>query len=61
MLFHLKNLMIDRNGQADSITPTEKVAAFKIANIHNGHPSYFLSVWENEDKDEDKVGGVTIS
>ena len=51
---HLNNLMIDHNGQADSITPDEIEGAFEIATIHNGHPSYFLSGWENED--EDKVG-----
>ena len=51
---HLNNLMIDHNGQADSITPDEIIGAFEIATIHNGHPSYFLSGWDNED--EDKVG-----
>ncbi len=51
---HLNNLMIDHNGQADSITPAEIIGAYEIATIHNGHPSYFLSGWENED--EDKVG-----
>ena len=50
----LNNLMIDHNGQAESITPDEIVGAFEIATIHNGHPSYFLCGWENED--EDKVG-----
>ena len=50
----LNNLMIDHNGQAESITPDEIVGAFEIATIHNGHPSYFLSGWDNED--EDKVG-----
>ena len=45
---HLNNLMIDHNGQADSITPDEIIGAFEIATIHNGHPSYFLSGWENE-------------
>ena len=42
----LNNLMIDHNGQADSITPDEIIGAFEIATIHNGHPSYFLSGWE---------------
>ena len=51
---HLNNLMIDHNGQADSITPAEIVGAYEIVTIHNGHPSYFLCGWENED--EDKVG-----
>ena len=50
----LNNLMIDHDGQADSITPDEIIGAFEIATIHNGHPSYFLSGWDNEDKD--KVG-----
>ncbi len=40
---HLNNLMIDHNGQAESITSDEIVGAFEIATIHNGHPSYFLS------------------
>ena len=38
----LNNLMIDHNGQADSITPDEIIGAYEIATIHNGHPSYFL-------------------
>ena len=42
----LNNLMIDHNGQADSITPDEIIGAFEIATIHNGHTSYFLSGWE---------------
>ena len=45
---HLNNLMIDHNGQADSITPDEIEGAYDIATIHNGHPGYFLSGWENE-------------
>ena len=44
----LNNLMINHNGQAESITSDEIVGAFEIATIHNGHPSYFLSGWENE-------------
>ena len=44
----LNNLMIDHNVQAESITPDEIVGAFEIATIHNGHPGYFLSGWENE-------------
>ena len=39
---HLNNLMIDHNGQVDSITPDEIIEAYEIATIHNGHPSYFL-------------------
>ena len=39
---HLNNLMIDHNGQADSITPDEIIGAYEIATIHSGHPSYFL-------------------
>ena len=46
---HLKRLMIDHNGQADSITPDEIEGAYEIATIHNGHPSYFLSGWEGKD------------
>ena len=45
---HLNNLMIDHNGQADSITSDEIVGAYEIATIHNGHPSYFLNGLENE-------------
>ena len=44
----LNNLMIDHNGQAESITADEIIGAFEIATIHNGHPSYFLCGWENE-------------
>ncbi len=40
--------MIDHNGQAESITADEIIGAFEIATIHNEHPSYFLSGWENE-------------
>ena len=43
---HLNRLMIDHNGQADSITPDEIIGAYEIATIHNGHPSYFLCGWE---------------
>ena len=43
---HLNRLMIDHNGQADSITPDEIEGAYEIATIHNGHPKYFLSGWE---------------
>ena len=46
---HLNKLMIDHNGQADSITPDEIEGAYEIATIHNGHPSYFLSGWEGKD------------
>ena len=31
---HLNNLMIDHNGQADSITPDEIIGAYEIATIH---------------------------
>ena len=44
---HLNNLMIDHNGQAESITPDEIIGAYEIATIHNGHPSYFLCGWES--------------
>ncbi len=44
---HLNNLMIDHNGQAESITSDEIVGAFEIATIHNGHPGYFLCGWED--------------
>ena len=44
---HLNNLMIDHNGQAESITSDEIVGAFEIATIHNGHPDYFLCGWED--------------
>ena len=46
---HLNRLMIDHNGQADSITPDEIEGAYEIATIHNGNPSYFLSGWEGKD------------
>ena len=44
---HLNRLMIDHYGQADSITPAEIIGAYEIATIHNGHPSYFLCGWED--------------
>ena len=44
---HLNILMIDHNGQADSITLDEIIGAYEIATIHNGHPGYFLCGWEN--------------
>ena len=40
--------MIDHNGQAESITPDEIIGAYEIATIHNGHPSYFLNGWDDE-------------
>ena len=43
----LNRLMIDHNGQADSITPDEIIGAYEIATIHNGHPGYFLCGWED--------------
>ena len=46
---HLNRLMIDHNGQADSITPDEIEGAYEIATIHNGNPSYFLCGWEGND------------
>ena len=45
----LNRLMIDHNGQADSITSDEIEGAYEIATIHNGNPSYFLSGWEGKD------------
>ena len=45
----LNNLMIDHNGQAESITSDEIVGAFEIATIHNGHPGYFLCGWDGKD------------
>ena len=39
---HLNKLMIDHNGQAESITADEIEGAYEIATIHNGHPTYFL-------------------
>ena len=48
----LNNLMINHNGQAESITSDEIIGAFEIATIHNGHPSYFLSGWVTEEEDK---------
>ena len=45
---HLNRLMIDHNGQAESITPDEIEGAYEIATIHNGHPSYFLLTGEDD-------------
>ena len=44
---HLNRLMIDHNGQADSITSDEIEGAYEIATIHNGHPGYFFCGWED--------------
>ena len=44
--------MIDHNGQAEAITPAEIVGAYEIATIHNGHPSYFLSGWDDDNEGE---------
>ena len=44
---HLNRLMIDHNGQADSITPDEIEGAYEIATIHNGDAGYFLCGWED--------------
>ena len=41
---HLNRLMIDHQGQAESITSDEIEGAYEIATIHVGHPSKFL--WE---------------
>ena len=46
---HLNRLMIDHNGQADSITADEIIGAYEIATIHNGHPSYYLCDLEKKD------------
>ncbi len=46
---HLNRLMIDHNGQADSITPDEIEGAYEIATIHNGHPGYYLCGWDGKD------------
>jgi len=43
---HLNNLMVNHEGNAESITPDEIIGAYEIATIHNGHPGYFLSAWE---------------
>ena len=42
----LNQIMIHHDGQADSITSDEIIGAYEIATIHNGHPGYFLSAWE---------------
>ena len=49
---HLNRLMIDHNGQADSITSDEIEGAYDIATIHNGHPTYFLCGWEDNNEDK---------
>ena len=45
---HLNMLMIDHNGEVESITPDEIEGAYEIATIHNGHPGYFLCGWEDK-------------
>ena len=49
---HLNRLMIDHNGQAESITPDEIEGAYEIATIHNGHPGYFLCGLNDDGKGE---------
>ena len=44
---HSNRLMIDHEGNAESITPDEIIGAFEIATIHNGHPSFFF-MWLGE-------------
>ena len=46
----LNQIMIHHDGQADSITSDEIIGAYEIATIHNGHPGYFLSGWEENIK-----------
>ena len=38
----LNGLMINHEGNAESITSDEIEGAYEIATIHNGHPSYFI-------------------
>ena len=45
---HLNRLMIDHQGQAESITSDEIEGAYEIATIHVGHPSNFLWGWEGK-------------
>ena len=45
----LNNLMINHEGNAESITPDEIIGAYEIATIHDGHPSYFLCGWKGKD------------
>ena len=42
----LDSILARHHGQAGSITTDEIEGAYEIATIHNGHPSYFLSGWE---------------
>ena len=46
----LNQIMMHHNGQAESITSDEIEGAYEIATIHNGHPSYFLCGWEDDNE-----------
>ena len=41
---HLNQLMIDHQGEAESITPEEIEGVYEIATIHVGHPSNFYGM-----------------
>ena len=43
----LNSILARHQGQTESITPDEIEGAYEIATIHNGHPSYFLCGWED--------------
>ena len=44
----LNQIMMHHDGKAESITSDEIEGAYEIATIHNGHPGYFLSGWEED-------------
>ena len=48
----LNQIMIHHDGQAESITSDEIEGAYDIATIHNGHPTYFLCGWEDNNEDK---------
>ena len=52
---HLNQLMIDHQGEAESITPEEIEGVYEIATIHVGHPSNFYGM---ESDCEELVGEV---
>ena len=52
---HLNQLMIDHQGEAESITQEEIEWVYEIATIHVGHPSNFYGMVS----DSEELEGVT--
>ena len=52
---HLNQLMIDHQGEAESITQEEIEWVYEIATIHVGHPSNFYGMVS----DSEELEGIT--